>query len=120
MIKVLIVDNEARFSDFLESFIKDKGHEAFTAKGIMEAIFVLEKEQPHLVFLDLLFLGTPSGLTLIERMKGDWRRKIYLMCDIDRMGKELPKQVRIDGMIFKPFQMAEISELIDKICEELE
>jgi DNA-binding NtrC family response regulator len=121
VIKVLIVDNEAKFSDSLESFIKDKGHEAFTAKGIMEAIFLLEKEEPHLVFLDLLFLSTPSGLTLIERMKAAGKkRKIYLICDIDRIGKELPRQIRVDGMIFKPFQMAEIGNLIDKACEELE
>lgn len=120
MIKALIIESETKFSDSLESIIKAKGYEAFTADGIIEATFILEKEEPHLVFLDLLFLSTPSGLTLIERMKGNWRRKIYLLCDIDRIGKELPKKIRVDGIIFKPFQMAEIDKLIDKICEELE
>lgn len=100
MINVLIIDNEAKFSDSLKSFIKDKGHEAFTAEGVIEAIFILEKEEPHLVFLDLLFLGTPSGLMLIERTKrSDKKKKIYLMCGSDAIDEELSKRIGADGII---------------------
>jgi len=120
MIKVLIIDQATRFSGSLESFIKAKGHEAFSAKSVIEAIFILEKEEPHLVFLDLLFLGMPSGLMLIERMKRtDEKRKIYLTCEPDAMGEELSKRIGADGVVFKPFRLVEINKLIDKICEEL-
>jgi DNA-binding response OmpR family regulator len=120
MIKALIIDQATRLSDCLESFIKAKGHEVYSAKSVIEAIFILEKEKPHLVFLDLLFLGTPSGLMLIERMKkSNKKRKIYLTCGPDAMGEELAKRIGVDGAIFKPLQLAEINGLIDKTCEEL-
>lgn len=121
MIKVLIIDNEAEFLDYLELIVKAKTHEAFTAKDTTAAIFLLEKEDPHLVFLDLLFLKTPSELLLFERIrKSSKRRKIYLTCGSDEIDQELSKQIGADGVIFKPFQMVEIGRLIDRICEELE
>jgi len=120
MIKVLIIDNEAIFLDYLESAIKAKGHKAFTAKDIVEAILVLQREEPHLVFLDLLFLSTPSGQLFFKKMKGNAKkRKIYLTCGSYTIGEELSKRIGADGVILKPFQKVEIAKLIDKICQEL-
>lgn len=119
MIKVLIIDRETELLDSLGSFVKAKGHEAFGAKDIIEAASLLEKEEPHLVFVDLLFLGQPSGLPLIERMRRtDNKRKIYLMCRFPAMYEILAKRIGADGVLFKPFQTVEIGKLIDRICEE--
>jgi len=121
MIKALIIDKPNDFSNSLKLLIKGKGHKVFRAEDIIKAFFLLEKEEPHLVFFDLLFLVTPSGLRLLKRMKRtDRKRKIYLTCGPDAMGKELAKRIGADGAIFKPFEMGEIDKLIDKICEELE
>lgn len=43
MIKVLIIDNEAKFLDYLELIVRAKSHEAFTAEDTIAAIFLLEK-----------------------------------------------------------------------------
>lgn len=121
MIKALIIDKPNDFSNSLKLLIKGKDHKVFSAEDIIKAFFLLEKEEPHLVFFDLLFLGTPSGLRLIERMKAAGKkRKIYLTYDRDAVGKELAERIQVDGAILKPFEMAEIDKLIDKICEELE
>ena len=121
MIKALIIDKPNGFSNSLKLLIKGKGHKVFSAEDIIKAFFLLEKEEPHLVFFDLFFLSTPSGLRLIERIKAVGKKiKIYLTYDRDAIGKELSKRIGIDGVISKPFQMAEISRLIDKVCEELE
>ena len=120
MIKVLIIDRETKLLDSLGSFVKAKGHEAFGAKDAIEAASVLEKEEPDLVFVDLLFLGTPSGLPFIERMRGtDKKRKIYLMCAFPAMCEILAKRIGADGVLFKPFQTVEIGKLIDEISEKV-
>jgi len=120
-IRVLIVDKETDFSDYLASFIKAKGHEAFGAKDITEVISVMEKEEPNLVLLDMLFLGTPSGLPLVEGMKRTERkRKVYLMCASPAMGEILASRIGADGVITKPFQIAEIDRLIDNACDDLQ
>jgi len=119
VIKVLIIDREVGILDSLGSFIKAKGHEAFGAQDIIEATSLLEKEEPRLVFVDLLFLGTPSGLPLVERMKrADKKRKIYLMCKFPAMCEILAKRIGADGVIFKPFETVEIGKLIDTVSEE--
>jgi len=119
VIKVLIIDKETGLLDSLKSYIRAKGHEAFAAKDTVEAAYFLKSEEPHLVFLDLLFLGTPSGLPLVERMKRtDKKRKIYLMCRFPAMCEILAKRIGADGVIFKPFETVEIGKLIDRICQE--
>jgi len=120
VIKVLIIDRETKLLDSLGAFLKAKGHEVFGAKDIIEATSVLEKEEPHLVFFDLLFLGQPSGLPLIERMRRtDNKRKIYLMCRFPAMYEILAKRIGADGVLFKPFQTVEIGKLIDEISEKV-
>lgn len=119
MIKVLIIDTETRILDSLASFIRGKGHEAFGAKDIMEVVSLLEREEPHLVFMDALFLGRPSALPLVDRIKRtDKKVKIYLMCGFPPMGEILAKRIGADGIIFKPFQMVEIGKLIERTCSE--
>ncbi len=118
--KILILGKEAEFSD-LELIIKAKKHKAFIAKDIISAIFLLEKEEPHIIFFDLVFLKTPSGLLLFERMrKSSKERKIFLTCSPNAIDEEMASQMGADGVVFKPFQTAEINRLIDKIREELE
>jgi DNA-binding response OmpR family regulator len=118
-VKILILGKEAESSD-LELIIKLKKHESFVAKDVISAIFLLEKEEPHLIFFDLVFLKTSSGLSLFERIRKSGREgKIFLTCSPNAIDEELASQIGADGVVFKPFRMTEISKLIDKICEEL-
>lgn len=53
-IKILIADDEADIIEFLQYNLQKEGYKVFTASDGAEAIKVAEKEQPHLIVLDIM------------------------------------------------------------------
>jgi two-component system, OmpR family, alkaline phosphatase synthesis response regulator PhoP len=53
-IKILIADDEADIIEFLQYNLQKEGYKVFTASDGAEAIQVAEKEQPHLIILDIM------------------------------------------------------------------
>lgn len=53
-IKILIADDETDIIEFLQYNLQKEGYKVFTASDGAEAIKMAEKEQPHLIVLDIM------------------------------------------------------------------
>ena len=65
--KVLVVDDDADWREFLKLCLEDLGYEAIEASDGQEALDSLSRERYGVVLLDLNMPGM-SGLEVVERM----------------------------------------------------
>ena len=68
MSRILIVDDEEKICFAFEQFLKDNGHTPFVASNGADALKIVEKENPHIVFLDIRLPGM-SGLSVLDKIK---------------------------------------------------
>jgi len=67
-VKVLVVDDETIVRESLADWLKDSGHEVFTAEDGHRALEVVEREKPGIMIADLVMPGM-DGIELMKRAK---------------------------------------------------
>jgi len=72
MPKLLIVDDETYIRMLYKKEFEGDGYEVFVASGPTEALEIMTSQSPDLVILDIE-LGDQSGLTLLNRMRQEFR-----------------------------------------------
>jgi CheY-like chemotaxis protein len=89
--RILVVEDNAHYRQFLASLLKRAGHVVLEAKSGREGLEFSEKWQPHLVVADIM-LPDVDGLTMATRIKAD------------------PKTARIQIMLLSTFKAAGYAE----------
>ena len=67
-LNILVVDDEQRFLDELEEFLKGKGFKVFSANHPVKAMSIIDEEALDIAVLDIRLPGM-SGLELLEKIK---------------------------------------------------
>src|SRR5438445_5236362 len=70
MPKILIIDDDAAFTEGLAEAVTDFGHEALTASSGPTALKLVQGDGIALIFLDLRMPG-PGGLEVLQELKDD-------------------------------------------------
>jgi CheY-like chemotaxis protein len=70
--EILVVDDNEDFTNFLRNLLEKSKFTIYTAKNGIEAIDLLHRAVPRLVFLDLLMPGM-DGFEVVEKMYKDER-----------------------------------------------
>ena len=68
MARVLVVDDEADFADFLQEFLTRKGYTVSIAYDGPEALQRVEADRPHIVLLDIKLPGM-NGLEVLRQIR---------------------------------------------------
>jgi DNA-binding response OmpR family regulator len=76
--RVLVVDDEPKITEVLESYLRGAGYEPVTAANGAEALRVFEKERPVLVILDLMLPDLP-GEEVCKRLRAASRVPIIML-----------------------------------------
>ena len=115
MAKILLVEDEASLLELLSEVVSELGHAVFTARNGLEALEAVEKNPPDIIISDVM-MPVMNGYTLLEQisLKPNCRSiKTVLIsaAPIDRSRKP-PAHVYMS----KPYQLAEIIDLIEKLA----
>ena len=120
--KILVVDDEAHITQLIEQTLEDledKGVELLIATNGEEALEIIEKEKPQLVFLDVM-MPKVNGFEVCNTVKNEWKITdiyvIMLTAKGQELDKEKGKEVGADMYITKPFDP---DALYDKAVEIL-
>lgn len=114
--KVLVIDDEAEILSALKIIVTNQGCSVIT-KTSAPNINWIAKYHPNLILLDLLLIGQ-SGDQICKQLKADPRTKsipvlILSANPISRL-KVLSKACGADGFLPKPFEISELTTLINK------
>ncbi|HMK60891.1 MAG TPA: response regulator [Dissulfurispiraceae bacterium] len=122
MSKVLIVDDEPLIRILLEQSLEefvDHGVSILTAENGLEAIEIIKKERPELVFLDVM-MPKMNGFEVCNMVKKELQFKDICIVMVTAKGQEQDKikaeEVGTDYYITKPFS---IRDVINKVSEIL-
>jgi two-component system, OmpR family, alkaline phosphatase synthesis response regulator PhoP len=107
--KVLIVDDEAHIRMLIEQTLEeleDEGVEFLTAENGEIALEIIQKENPKLVFLDVM-MPKMNGMEVCRRVKKELELKNIFIVLLTAKGQELDRQrgqeVGADVYMTKPF-----------------
>lgn len=66
---IFIIDDDASIGNMLEEILKKEGYQVLRAYSGTEALFVLERQKPDLILLDLMLPGL-DGQEILPKIKG--------------------------------------------------
>jgi DNA-binding response OmpR family regulator len=107
-INILVVDDEKEIRNLLEINLRNEGYSVFKASFGEEALDILEKEEIHLIVLDIMMPGI-DGLEVCRRVRGKYTIPILMLSakaeDMDKIQGIL---TGADDYVCKPFNQLEL------------
>mgnify|MGYP000575790124 CR=1 FL=1 len=115
MAKILIIDDDVSIGNMIETALLKAGHEAWRAYSGTEALFLLERERPDLILLDLM-LPKMDGLEVCQQIREFSNVPIVMLtAKGEDMDKILGLEYGADDYITKPFNILEVKARIKAI-----
>ena len=118
--KILIADDEPNILISLEFLMKREGYEVLLARDGQEALYMLRKERPRLVLLDVM-MPRKTGFEVCQEVRNDDEIRATLILMLTAKGREtdVVKGLALGANAYmtKPFSTR---ELVQKVREMLE
>ncbi len=123
--KVLFVDDDRDFLRSQSILFASKGFQVITAESGEEALKLLEKETPDIIFLDLMMEHYDSGFALSYQIRKDERFKnvpLVMLSGVasqtgrrfDKQADELKKWSKLDGFVDKPVSGKQLLKIVEE------
>jgi len=119
--RILVVDDEKGICDIIKKLLTAKNYQVFCAAKPEEAIEVINKERPHLVFLDIRLGDNVSGLDVLPKLKKlDKKLKIIMLTGLeDAETIRKAKAQGADDFISKPFDLERLDFIVAQTLSRL-
>ena len=115
MKNILIVDDEIKIVELLESFFKVEGYFIYKAYDGQEAIEIFEKEEIHLAILDLM-LPKISGEDVCKKIRSKSDIPIIMLtAKVNEENKIEGLGIGADDYVTKPFSIKELMSRVAAI-----
>ena len=118
MKKILIIDDEEEFLEFVKANLELRGdYRVFTAANGEKGMALAEKRKPDLVLLDII-MPVVDGFEVLKRLRACENTKsipvimLTARSDDEAMLKAL--ELHDDGYIIKPLKIEELEEKVEK------
>lgn len=120
MIKLLAVDDEPGICDILKKTFSPIGFTVLIATNGEEALSIVKREKPKIVFLDIRMLGL-SGLEVLKEIKKiDNTTKVIMVTVMDdEKTKNEAKRLGADEFVTKPFMSDYLEEVVRKMVKDI-
>ena len=112
---ILIVDDEQEIADLVEIYLVSDGYSVFKANNAQEGLDILEREDIHLVLLDIMMPGM-NGLEMCKKIRETNNIPIIMISakstDLDKI---LGLGTGADDYVAKPFNPLEVSARVKSL-----
>jgi DNA-binding response OmpR family regulator len=105
---VLVVEDEKEIADAIEVYLKNQNYRVFKASNGQEAIDIFEKEEIHLILMDLMMPVLDGIEATIAIRKISTVPIVMLTAKSEDMDKILGLNIGADDYITKPFNPLEL------------
>ena len=108
-INILVVDDDKKIADLVEIYLVSDGYKVFKANNAQEGLDILNKEDIHLVLLDIMMPGM-DGLEMCRKIRETNNIPIIMLSarstDLDKI---LGLGTGADDYVVKPFNPLELT-----------
>lgn len=113
--KILVVDDEKEIRNLIEIYLKNEGYEVIKARDGEEALEILEKEDIHLIILDIM-MPKIDGIEVCKRVRENLNIPILMLsAKSEDMDKIQGIMTGADDYLTKPFNPLELSVRVKAI-----
>lgn len=116
MARILIVEDEAILAMNSRMTLMEMGHQVVGIESTgSTAIETAMRERPDLILMDIVLKGKMSGIetTLIICDQYPECNVIYMTAHTDAMTVERARKTKHTGFLFKPFDSADLSRVVE-------
>jgi response regulator RpfG family c-di-GMP phosphodiesterase len=120
--KVLVVDDDPDFCEFMRTGLESSGFQVLTASSGKQGLKLMRQEKPDLVFLDVVMAHPTEGVDVITTIKADpdlWDIPVVMLTsimDTEYIGHfPTDKPLPVDQFLTKPVPMAEVLRIAGEI-----
>ena len=108
--KVLVVDDEWELRNMLTEFLTGEGYDVIQASNGVEALELAEKEEPHVILLDVKMPGI-NGIEVCRRLKEEDKTRLIPIIMVTALeDRDVDAFVEgADDFVTKPFSLVELS-----------
>jgi len=121
--KLLIVDDEAHIRMLIEQTLEDledEGVELLFAENGEQALHLIQKEEPNLVFLDVM-MPKMNGMEVCQKVKKELKLDHVYIILLTAKGQEVDRQKGLemgaDRYMTKPFDPDEMLSIAEEILK---
>ncbi|GAA0377353.1 response regulator transcription factor [Bacillus horti] len=118
--KLLLVDDESKVLDFMQSFLSLEGFEVLTAQNGIDALNLAKMKKPDLVILDWMMPGMNGIEVCRELRKMGPIGIIMVTAKSEEVDKIIGLEVGADDYITKPFSLRELSARIRSVLRRMD
>lgn len=120
MIKILAVDDEQGICNLIKDTFAPIGFTVLSANNGKDALKIIAKDKPKLVFLDIRMMGM-SGLEVLKEIKeADKTIKVVMLTVMnDEATKLKAKELGADDFVIKPFMSEHLEEVARREIADL-
>ncbi len=113
---ILIVDDERDIRELLEGFFSSLGYKTLTAGDLNQTVFILNREQPDIVFLDIVLPGI-NGLEILQLLKKVDKDIIVVMMSGYATESKAKSALQIGAFDYlsKPFDLSHVKDMLKMI-----
>ena len=106
---ILVVDDEQEIADLVEIYLVSDGYKVFKASNAQDGLAILDKEDIHLVLLDIMMPGM-NGLEMCKKIRETNNIPIIMLSAKSRdLDKILGLGTGADDYVVKPFNPLELT-----------
>jgi len=117
-IRILVVDNDEKILSILREYLELCHYQVRTVATGLEALKLLRSENYNVLLTDIV-MPDISGLGLIEITKKEFPDlPIIAMTGYGKQVKDLASEISPDHYLEKPFNLNELSKIIDSILQK--
>jgi len=121
--KILIVDDEAHIRMLIEQTLEDledEGVELLLAENGEQALELIQKEEPNLVFLDVM-MPKMNGMEVCQKVKKELNLSHVYIILLTAKGQEVDRQKGLemgaDRYMTKPFDPDEMLTIAEEVLK---
>ena len=115
MYNILVCDDEKDIVSALTIYLTTSGYQVFPAYDGIEALALLEKEDIHLVLLDIM-MPKLDGISTMTKLREKYNVPVILLtAKSEDTDKILGLNVGADDYVTKPFSPAELTARVDAL-----
>ena len=118
-ISILVVDDEKEIADLVEIYLVSDGYKVFKANNAQEGLEILDKEEIHLVLLDIMMPGRSGTEVCADIRAISMTPVIILTAKGEEADRLLGFALGADDYIVKPFSPREIVSRIRVIFRRI-
>jgi DNA-binding NtrC family response regulator len=113
---IMIIDDEEEIRNFLENFFGGLGYKTLTAADLNQAVFILNRNQPDIVFLDIVLPGV-NGIEILKLLKRINPNMIVVMMSGYATEAKAKSALELGALDYlnKPFDIEHVKNMLSRI-----